>query len=100
MKFPESPRVRYSRNPLLEVICQLRFPKILSIETEVPVGFQEDIRSEYPVFKTSRSRCVAWVESICGFWILIFQDSQIKTEQLSKPRFQADWLLFTDFLTS
>lgn len=55
MKFPESPRVRYSRNPLVEVICQLRFPKILSVETEIPVGFQEDVRSEYPIFQTSRS---------------------------------------------
>jgi uncharacterized protein (TIGR04255 family) len=55
MKFPESPRVRYDRNPLVEVICQLRFPKILSIETEIPVKFQEDVRSEYPIFQTSRS---------------------------------------------
>jgi uncharacterized protein (TIGR04255 family) len=55
MKFPESPRVRYSRNPLVEVICQLRFPKILSIETETPVEFQEAVRSEYPILQTSRS---------------------------------------------
>jgi uncharacterized protein (TIGR04255 family) len=55
MKFPESQRVTYSRNPLLEVICQLRFPKILRIETEVPVDFQEAIRSEYPTLNTSRA---------------------------------------------
>ena len=55
MKFPESQRVTYSRNPLLEVICQLRFPKILRIETEVPVGFQEAIRAEYPTLNTSRA---------------------------------------------
>jgi uncharacterized protein (TIGR04255 family) len=54
MKFPESQRVSYNRNPLVEVICQLRFPKILRLETEPPVNFQESIRSEYPVLNTSR----------------------------------------------
>jgi uncharacterized protein (TIGR04255 family) len=54
MKFPESQRVAYSRNPLVEVICQLRFPKILRIETEAPVSFQEAIRAEYPNLNTSR----------------------------------------------
>jgi uncharacterized protein (TIGR04255 family) len=54
MKFPESQRVKYNRNPLVEVICQLRFPKILRIETEAPVSFQEAIRSEYPTLNTSR----------------------------------------------
>jgi uncharacterized protein (TIGR04255 family) len=52
MKFPKSQRVTYSRNPLWEVICQLRFPKILRIETELPVDFQEAIRAEYPILKT------------------------------------------------
>ena len=55
MKFPESTRVRYSRNPLVEVICQLRFPKILKIEKEAPVDFQEAVRSDYPLFSTPRS---------------------------------------------
>lgn len=55
MKFPESPRVRYTRNPLVEVICQLRFPKILRIEAEAPVGFQEALRSQYPTLNTSRA---------------------------------------------
>lgn len=55
MKFPESQRVKYSRNPLFEVVCQLRFPKILRIETETPVDFQEAIRTKYPTLKTSRA---------------------------------------------
>lgn len=55
MKFPESQRVRYSRNPLVEVICQLRFPKILRIETSAPVDFQESIRAEYPTLNTSHA---------------------------------------------
>lgn len=51
MSFPESPRVVYEQNPLLEVICQLRFPTILSVQTRVPDEFQEDIRSEYSLYE-------------------------------------------------
>jgi uncharacterized protein (TIGR04255 family) len=48
MRFPDSDRVQYNRNPLVEVICQIRFPRILRIETERPVAFQEAVRAEYP----------------------------------------------------
>jgi len=48
MSFPNSPRVRYNKNPLIEVICQLRFPKILTIEKDPPADIQESIRPEYP----------------------------------------------------
>lgn len=47
--FPDSDRVVYRRNPLVDVICQLRFPPILRIVTEIPSAFQERIRGEYPV---------------------------------------------------
>jgi uncharacterized protein (TIGR04255 family) len=49
MPFPESPRVIYDRNPLEEVICQLKFPTILRIESEPPAAFQEALRREYPL---------------------------------------------------
>ena len=48
MLFPESDRVIYRHNPLAEVICQLRYPRILRIERDVPSDFQEQIRAEYP----------------------------------------------------
>lgn len=41
-------RYLYARSPLAEVICQLRFPTILSIGAKEPAEFQEAIRSEYP----------------------------------------------------
>lgn len=50
MPFPDSPRVIYDKNPLVEVICQLRFPTILRIDSEAPAAFQERVRSAYPVF--------------------------------------------------
>jgi len=51
MTFPETPRIIYNNNPLTEVICQLRFPPILSIDTEIPAKFQNDIRETYPLFQ-------------------------------------------------
>lgn len=43
-------RVKYKEAPLVEVICQLRFPTILSINTNEPVEFQEAIRDEFPLY--------------------------------------------------
>jgi len=48
--FPYTPRVFYKKAPLVQVICQLRFPDILRIETEVPSEFQEHIRDAFPLF--------------------------------------------------
>lgn len=53
MPFPNTPRVVYQRNPLEEVICQLRFPSILRIESEAPSQFQELMRSEFPLYRES-----------------------------------------------
>lgn len=41
-------RYLYTRAPLAEVICQLRFPTILSIGAKEPAEFQDAIRGEYP----------------------------------------------------
>lgn len=43
-------RCVYRSNCLAEVICQLRFPEILSVQANLPVDFQEAIRGEYPQF--------------------------------------------------
>lgn len=48
MPFPKIARVIYAKNPLDKVICQLRFPPILKVDTEIPAGFQDRLRSEYP----------------------------------------------------
>ena len=50
MPFPETQRVLYKKNPLRNVICQLCFPPILSIDSEMPAQFQECIRSSFPSF--------------------------------------------------
>lgn len=49
--FSTETRCRYDKNQLTDVICQLRFPEILSIQTEPPAQFQEAIRQEYPRYQ-------------------------------------------------
>lgn len=44
-------RVRYVKSPLKEVIFQLRYPTILSINSRQPVVFQDKIRDIYPFFE-------------------------------------------------
>lgn len=52
--FSREERCLYRANQLQEVICQLRFPEILSIEANLPVEFQEAIRDEYPKYSARK----------------------------------------------
>ncbi len=53
MPFPDVKRVIYSHNPLKLVVCQLKFPPILKIDSEIPADFQELLRVEFPNFEES-----------------------------------------------
>lgn len=50
MLFSDRSRTPYNRAPVHEVICQLRFPTILSINSAEPADFQEIIRDEFPQY--------------------------------------------------
>jgi uncharacterized protein (TIGR04255 family) len=54
--FPDAPRVQYGKNPLTQVICQLTFPPVLRVETELPAGFQEKVRDAFPLYKDGTGR--------------------------------------------
>lgn len=47
-------RCVYHKNQLGEVICQLRFPEILTIEANVPAQFQEAIRADFPRYSVRK----------------------------------------------
>lgn len=49
--FPETPREHYAKAPLVQVVCQLKFPKLLRIETSLPAEFQELIRGRFPLMQ-------------------------------------------------
>ena len=44
-------RFKYEKQPLVEVIYQLRYPTILSINASDPVQFQDAIKKEYPFYR-------------------------------------------------
>lgn len=50
MLFSDRPRSHYPNSPLHEVICQLRFPTILTINNVEPADFQETIRADFPQY--------------------------------------------------
>lgn len=48
IRFPEVEEVRLANPPIVEVVCQVRFPPILRISKEEPAEFQELIRGRFP----------------------------------------------------
>lgn len=51
--FPDSERVVFTRNPLQVVISQVQFPAILTVATETPSLFQEQLRADFPVYEST-----------------------------------------------
>lgn len=64
--FSKKERCIYAQNQLAEVICQLRFPEILTINTTPPAQFQELIRSEYPQYSSTAETTPARVIGVPG----------------------------------
>lgn len=52
--FSTEDRSIYRSNQLADVICQLRFPEILTIGANIPVEFQEAIRADYPQYSARK----------------------------------------------
>lgn len=54
--FASADRYRYMAPAVIETICQLRFPAILSIGAQEPAAFQERIRGDYPRYQLNQDR--------------------------------------------
>ena len=52
MKLSKSERVQYEKNPLIEVLAQIRFPRKLEIEQKLPAEFQKKISGTFPFMET------------------------------------------------
>lgn len=52
----DHPAAHFERNQLVEVICQLRFSPILSIDSKEPADFQEAIRSMFPRYAVRKEQ--------------------------------------------
>jgi uncharacterized protein (TIGR04255 family) len=56
MIFPDRGRVLYGANPLVDVICYVSFPRILAIDNDLPVDFQNALVGNYPLLETQSIR--------------------------------------------
>lgn len=81
--FSAEPRCHYGTSPIVEVICQLRFPEILSISAQPPVEFQEAIRSEYPQFQRRMDTPAPRIAGAPGHFSLENQPSTINYQFVS-----------------
>lgn len=66
MLLSKHPRTLYTNAPAHEVICQLRFPEILSINHTEPVDFQEAIREDFPQYARREEAAAPQISGIGG----------------------------------
>ena len=64
--FFHAKRSIYSKNQLLEVMCQYRFLPILRVETEVPSDFQEALREDYPRYSCRKDQQPPKMQMLAG----------------------------------
>lgn len=56
MLYTDNPCPHFEKTQLVEVICQLRFPTILSINSKDPADFQDAIRSMFPRYAVRKEQ--------------------------------------------
>jgi uncharacterized protein (TIGR04255 family) len=51
LSLPQAERVRFERNTIRQVFCELRFPTLPDLENDLPRDFLKSIGKEYPVYE-------------------------------------------------
>ncbi|MBQ9169042.1 MAG: TIGR04255 family protein [Oscillospiraceae bacterium] len=64
--FSNETRCIYRSNQLAEVICQLRFPEILTISANIPAEFQDAIRDEFPQYNARKESPAPKISGVPG----------------------------------
>lgn len=64
--FSKKARCRYESNQLADVICQLRFPEILTINAAPPANFQEEIRAVFPQYSVTMENSAPVISGQAG----------------------------------
>lgn len=82
--FTPQERFIYQNNQLGEVICQLRFPEILSIESQLPAQFQDMIRDIYPQYTVRKEKQLPRLTGAPGN-IQVQQQAENNNYQFSTP---------------
>lgn len=96
MPFPQVERVLYQKNPLDQVICQLRFSPILKIDAEIPADFQDRVRSRFPNYSQEATLKVEMTPPFKGdisFQAIseIFQSSDFRLKNYLFSSEDAEW---------
>ncbi len=81
--FSNESRCLYKKSQLAEVICQLRFPRILSIGTEPPAKFQEQIRHALPQYTVRKEAPAPKIKANQGQFSLEQQPQTINHQFMS-----------------
>lgn len=66
LRFPQVKDIPLASSPLTEVICQVRFPPVLSIVQGQPVDFQSAIRKRFPELEEEQSFQMQVVQGALG----------------------------------
>ena len=82
--FSTQPRCLYRHNQLADVICQLRFPEILSISSNVPAVFQDAIRDAYPQYAAHKEIPAPKIIGTAGHFSLENQPENINYQFTSE----------------
>lgn len=76
MKIAPSDRVKYAHNPLAEVVCQLRFDRLVELDSSEPAAFQAALSSSaYPARSVEESVSIS----------LIAKNGPVNVPQLPTP---------------
>ncbi len=60
MKLKNHTRTYFEKNPIEEVIAQIRFPRNMEIESGLPVSFQKNISKDFPLMEIQESHSVSF----------------------------------------
>lgn len=64
MRFERPKRVRYRKNPLVEVSCQINFPRLLRVDAGIPVEFQDALKGQYPILEIGQSLSITIPQNV------------------------------------
>lgn len=80
--FSQESRRLFHRSPIMEVICQFRFPEILSIGAHAPADFQEIIRQEFPQYRALKEKPVPRLSGAPGNYTIESPDAVVNYQFL------------------
>lgn len=66
MKIKAADRVIYDHNPLVQVLCQVRFDRILTLVSEIPAEFQKRLAPLFPKYDVEQLASLQWSFSSAG----------------------------------